>query len=380
MNIKYILSHPIHYQVALIKFLLKKGIKIKVLYRSNMHTKKFYDPGFSRKINIATNVLKGYKYEFLRFIGPNKVGVIYPITVEFRSKIFDQKTDIIWVHGIKNWYNLFLIIVAKFYKKKVFVRDEVYHKSKNRTFFNMFFNHIFYLFIDNFIDIYLAIGSQNKKYYLDQKISKNKIVMLPYVVDNNFFKKKKIKPIKKIKFLFAGKLKERKGPDLLLKAIKILKKTSNLNSSYSFFIVGDGILKKKLINFVKINRLNNVKFLSFKNQKNLALIYKSTDVFIMPSTREPWGLTVNEAMASGNAIISSDNVGSSYDLVKGGRNGFTFKNNSAEDLAKKILRISKNKKKLRILKSNSLKIISKWDFETCYLGLKKSIKIVKKLQ
>ena len=153
-----------------------------------------------------------------------------------------------------------------------------------------------------------------------------------------------------------------------------------MNSSYSFFIVGDGILKQKLNDFVKINQLNNVKFLSFKNQKNLALIYKSTDVFIMPSTREPWGLTVNEAMASGNAIISSDNVGSSYDLVKSGRNGFTFKNNSAEDLAKKILRISKNKKQLRKFKSNSLKIISKWNFEACYFGLKKSIKIIKRLQ
>ena len=56
MNIKYILSHPIHYQAALIKFLAKKRVKIKVLYRSNMHTKKFYDPGFKKKINIAGKV------------------------------------------------------------------------------------------------------------------------------------------------------------------------------------------------------------------------------------------------------------------------------------------------------------------------------------
>ena len=46
----------------------------------------------------------------------------------------------------------------------------------------------------------------------------------------------------------------------------------------------------------------------------------------MSSTREPLGLTVNEAMAAGNAVISFDNVGSSYDLIKNGKNGFIFKN------------------------------------------------------
>ena len=143
MNIKYILSHPIHYQAALIKFLAKKRVKIKVLYRSNMHTKKFYDPGFKKKINIATNVLNGYKYEYLKYIGPNKVRTIFPLTTEFTSKIFDNKTDIIWLHGIKNWYNICLILLAKIYKKKVFVRDEVYHESKDRNFLNKFFNYIF---------------------------------------------------------------------------------------------------------------------------------------------------------------------------------------------------------------------------------------------
>ena len=57
----------------------------------------------------------------------------------------------------------------------------------------------------------------------------------------------------------------------------------------------------------------------------------------MPSTIEPWGLTVNEAMAAGNAIITSDNVGSSYDLVKNGKNGFKFKSGNENDLSRKIL-------------------------------------------
>ena len=40
--IKYIVSHPIQYQVPLIRYLSKK-IKIKVAYRSNISIKKFYE-------------------------------------------------------------------------------------------------------------------------------------------------------------------------------------------------------------------------------------------------------------------------------------------------------------------------------------------------
>ena len=380
MNIKYILSHPIHYHTALIKFLTKKGIKLKVLFRSNMATKKFYDPAFNKKISFDLNVLNGIEYEYLNHVGPNKVGSVLPLTTEFIAKIFNKKTDIIWLHGIKNWYNLLLIIIAKFYKKKVFVRDEVYHQSRKRNFINKFFNYFFYLIIDYFIDVYIAIGSQNKKYYLDHRIDKNKIILMPYVVDNNFFLNPKVKNNKKIKFLFAAKLIKRKGPDLLLNALKILKNNHNFNNNCDFLIVGNGNMKEQLIKFAKFNNLKNVKFENFRNQKELAKIYKSSDVFIMSSRREPWGLTVNEAMASGNAIISSDNVGSSYDLIKTGKNGYKFKNNNAKDLARKIIKIYINKKKLKRYKLESINIISKWDFNACYFGLKKSIKRIKKLQ
>ena len=78
-------------------------------------------------------------------------------------------------------------------------------------------------------------------------------------------------------------------------------------------------------------------------------------------------------MSAENAIISSNQAGSAYDLVKENINGFTFINNDSKDLAKKILLIYKNKKKIKKFKSNSLKIISRWSFKQCYKGLQKAI-------
>ena len=375
MHIKYILTHPIQYQSPLIKYLVKRGLKIKVLYRSNISVKKYFDPGFGKKIKWDTNLLRGYNFDFLHFIGPNKVGNIFPITTEFINKVFNDKTNIIWLHGIKNWYNLCIIILSKFFKKKVFVRDEMHQFSKNRTTINNFLNYLFFQLIDQFIDVYLAIGTANKKYYIKNNIDKKKIITVPYTVNNEFFnkKRKKISKNKKTIFMFAAKLIPRKGADLLLESLILLKKYRDFSLNTKFLIIGDGKIKKKLIKLSKKNNLKNVSFFRFQNQKKLLKFYQNSDVFIMPSRLEPWGLTVNEAMSAGNAIIYSDKVGSNFDLVKKNINGYTFINNSSKDLAKKILLIYKKRKKIKKFKSNSLKIISKWEFNHCYKGLQKAL-------
>jgi len=374
MNIKYILSHPIQYQSPLIKFLTKKGLKIKVLFRSDMSTRKYFDTEFKKKISWGTNLLDGFDYEYLNYVGPNKVDAIFPLTTDFTNKIIEKDTNIIWLHGIKNWYNLCIIFIAKIFNKKVFIRDEANHFSKKRSFLNKIFNYFFYKFIDNFIDVYLAIGSQNKKYYLDHNIENKKIVIVPYTVDNNFFNKKnKFKNNKKLTYIFAAKLIKKKGANILLEAINILNHNKKFNYNSEFLIIGDGYMKNSLQSYVKLKNLKNVKFIPFQNQKKLSELYQKSDVFIIPSLFEPWGLTVNEAMAAENAIISSSAVASAYDLVSNNVNGYRFKNGDSKDLANKILKIFKNRKKIKKYQSNSLKIISKWNFNQCFLGIQKAI-------
>ena len=151
----------------------------------------------------------------------------------------------------------------------------------------------------------------------------------------------------------------------------------NFSVNSNFLIVGDGYMKNSLKEYAKINNLKNVNFIPFQNQKKLSKIYQNSDVFIMPSLIEPWGLTVNEAMAAGNAIISSNSVGSSFDLVFNGINGFKFKKDDVQDLAKKIFKIYQNKKNIKKYKLNSQKIISKWNFNLCLAGIKKAISKVK---
>ena len=116
-------------------------------------------------------------------------------------------------------------------------------------------------------------------------------------------------------------------------------------------------MKEESFIFSKKNRLKNVKFFPFQNQKKLVKFYQKSDVFILPSRIEPWGLAINEAMSSGNAIITSNVTGASFDLIRNNKNGLIFENNNSDDLAKKILFIYNNKKKVSYYKKESVKII-----------------------
>ena len=170
MHIKYILTHPIQYHSPLIRYLVKRKINISVLYRSNVSTKKYFDPGFKKRIKWDVELLKGYSFKFLNYIGPNRIGNIFPITTDFYKKIFDDNPDIIWLHGHKNWYSIIIILLAKIFNKKVFVREESHQLSKKRKNFNRLLNFLFYKILDNFIDMYLAIGTVNKNFYLQKRL------------------------------------------------------------------------------------------------------------------------------------------------------------------------------------------------------------------
>jgi glycosyltransferase involved in cell wall biosynthesis len=53
-------------------------------------------------------------------------------------------------------------------------------------------------------------------------------------------------------------------------------------------------------------------------------VYAQGHVYLQPSLSEPWGLAVNEAMASGLPLLVSNRCGCREDLLKDGENGFLF--------------------------------------------------------
>jgi len=107
--------------------------------------------------------------------------------------------------------------------------------------------------------------------------------------------------------LFLGRLTEQKGPVQFLHAAK---QVLSVEPNTLFVIAGKGELLPLLINMsMSMGISQNVKFLGFVPEEEQRKIYKVADVYVMPSTSEPFGITALEAMASGVPVIISKTSG-----------------------------------------------------------------------
>ncbi|MEM4367929.1 MAG: glycosyltransferase family 4 protein [Candidatus Anstonellales archaeon] len=107
--------------------------------------------------------------------------------------------------------------------------------------------------------------------------------------------------------LFIGRLTPQKGPEYFL---EVAKKVLEHRKDVVFVIGGKGELLPKLINIaISSNIINNVIFLGYVKEEHLASIYALADVFVMPSSSEPFGIAVLEAIAAGTPVIISKTSG-----------------------------------------------------------------------
>jgi glycosyltransferase involved in cell wall biosynthesis len=129
--------------------------------------------------------------------------------------------------------------------------------------------------------------------------------------------------------LFSGQLIERKGLDLLFAAYEKIHDLSDV----ALWIMGSGPLEKELKEDALRKDLRNVKFLGFMNEREKWIYYLVSDVFVLPTREDVWGLVVNEAMLCGLPVICSKFAGCCSDLVEDEKTGFVIDPNDTESFA-----------------------------------------------
>jgi glycosyltransferase involved in cell wall biosynthesis len=120
--------------------------------------------------------------------------------------------------------------------------------------------------------------------------------------------------------LYCAKLQPWKRPRDLLEAFA----RANVAAAYLVF-VGDGPLHHELeVRTSSLGIADRVRFLGFVNQSGLPAVYAASDLLVLPSDYEPFGLVVNEAMVCSCAAVVSDRVGAKFDLIRQGETGYVF--------------------------------------------------------
>ena len=135
-----------------------------------------------------------------------------------------------------------------------------------------------------------------------------------------------------LRYLFVGRLIERKGIDVLLEAFRRV-------DGGELAIVGDGPLREAVE--AAASQDPRIRLLGHRDGEALADAYRDAHVLMVPSLYEPWGLVVHEGLAHGLPVIATDEVGASDDLIESGTNGYVVPAGSVEALAEAMQAVAK---------------------------------------
>lgn len=351
-----ITSHPIQYNAPLFRLLTERGnIQLKVFYTWGQTEQGFvYDPDFKQAFKWDIPLLDGYEKEFVENVSTNpSAGHFSGIkNKDLVERINRYNPDTLLVYGWSFHSHLQVLRHYKGKKKILFRGDSNLLDEKPGFSFKKAARRIFLSWVYRHVDLVLYTGEANRQYYLRHGLKDQQMVYAPHAVENErFFDEDGTKEQQAAAwraelglsddtfvFLFAGKLEPKKDPGLLIDAFMQL-----TAPDARLLIAGNGMLEQELK--TKAAADQRIIFLGFQNQQRMPLLYRLADVFVLPSKGpgETWGLSVNEAMACGRAVIVSDRCGCAQDLVSIGKTGYVFATGNQEILLKYMEDLNKNR-------------------------------------
>ena len=330
----FITNIPAHYRVALIKSTSKK-LK-------------------ERKISLTT-IFSRLTYSRRDYwnINEDNLDIDYIVLNEKNSLSFKNKLYEIGLNTVKELkkINPEIIVAAGFsvqsmlvasYCKKNNIPLIIYSGETNFTaesYKKDFLRKIIRNKISNTVNGYVVYGTKAKEYIEKSFDTKGKqIYEVINTVDTDAFREKLNKSENKERdkyiILFVGDLKKIKGVDLLINAISHL--SDDVKNKITVNLVGDGDGRNELEMLARQANLSNINFIGKVNHDEISSYYKNCDLFILPSTYEPFGLVLVEAAISGKPLLASKFCGGAYDLIENGKNGYIIDPYDTKEFSVKI--------------------------------------------
>ncbi len=250
--------------------------------------------------------------------------------------------DIIHVHGYQT-FQPYQAVKAASGKIPIVFTPHYHPFGKKPRFLRRSFDMTFGKSSISNADKIILVSPMEKGYLSKFTIPEHKITIIPNPVDDVFLGYRKTKKLsEKRNILFVGRLDQNKGLDILIKAYAVV--SGDING-VSLTIAGKDMVKitPVLQELVRKLNLNNIQFTGEISQKDLLKLYSKSDVFVMPSSYEAFGITIVEAMAQGIPVIATD-VGGIPFVLDYGRAGIIVPYGNENILAEKIKLLLTNKK------------------------------------
>jgi glycosyltransferase involved in cell wall biosynthesis len=397
VRVGYVVTHPIQYQAPLLRLVAAQpDIDLTVLFGSDFSLRGYKDQGFGG-IEVAWDVplTQGYKHEFLKPLrDKGNVTATTPISRNMLGALQNPdgspRFDALWVHGYASVNTLQAILAANGLGIPVILRAESWLADRPRSSRTLALKSLYLRMLSRGIDAVLPIGSHNAAYW-SKYLPGVPQFLVPYAVDNAYFasladaaepnlpalRAELNLPATRPVVLFASKLQQRKHADQLVQAFHdFLAQSPALPESHRpcLVIVGDGEMRPALHQqAADLNLTADVRFAGFRNQSQLPAFFRMSSVFVLPSRHEPWGLIVNESMASGCPVIVTDDVGSALDLVADGIEGCVYPVGNVPALTRSLQRVFATPETPASMGTAAHARIQSWSFTEDIAGLRAAI-------
>ena len=237
-------------------------------------------------------------------------------------------------------------------------------------------------FIKRWVKKYLLCGAwmqfttcdEHVRYLQGLGISKNKIFKYPFssvhrnriatepATDNERQKLRADLGIRESRMILSvGQLIYRKGFDVLLSAV------TRISSDVGVYIVG-GTPYADILRQMEDLSLANVHFVDFKEPDVLKRWYRAADLFVLPTREDIWGLVINEAMAQGLPIVTTDRCIAGVELLD---HKFIVPTDDPKALAvcmnelleSKSMRMATSRRNLDVISNYSIEDMVRWHME-----------------
>ncbi len=331
---------------------LIKFKNVSVITISNQYKKKF-DKNIkfiSYKINLFDKLGRRLKYFFAFLL--------------LIKELINEKEKLVFCFQA----NIYAIIICKIFNVKIIVRSNSAPIGWSK---NILKKKIFKLIL-NLADKIMVNSVDFKKdlkkefnvnsVCIYNPLNKTEILKMSKSKINNIYKKKYLKIIN------VGRFVDQKDQITLLKALNKIKNKLNFQA----LLVGQGILKYQLNNYIKKNNLKNfIRLINFK--KNPYPYIKQADLFVLTSSFEGLPNVLLESLVLNKFVISTDCRTGPKEILLNGKGGDLFKVGDYKKLSKLIYEFhSKKEKKIKKLQF-AKKHLFRFDYE---INLKKYLDLV----
>lgn len=298
-------------------------------------------------------------YHKIKIILDMKTGNIKNTIIRERKKILNKNYDV--EIAFKDGFTALFTIFGNS-KTKIHWLHYEYKKTNPNAKYDKLFKRILPKF-DKIIAVSEGVEQAfNKIYHLENKTS-----IIPNLVNTDkIIKKSKEKSdviLSKsdINFVSVGRLHIQKGYDILIEVVHDLNKSNFLPKNFKLRIYGDGSEKFTLNSLIRKYHLEDKIYLLGKVMNPYKYV-KNSDLFILPSRYEPFGLVIIESMTLGVPVLATENHATSK-IIQNRKNGYITENSyqgiyeGLKYLLENFQELKKYKKNLKEYKYDNSAII-----------------------